>query len=142
MVAWVLAWVCAANRGYGNTGSGYYVDSNAVLGMRSRRDTMAIYRKKSLFCAFQWFRCSVTEGVCIPPWFDRLVASVVINQDCSATIATTAGDEITVCDGDYIIAGTRTKLETCKPSIFEATYKKVGNWDAFDSDHMDSILDT
>jgi len=91
MVAWVLAWVCAANRGYGNTGSGYYVDSNAVLGMRSRRDTMAIYRKKSLF-----LRVPVVQ----------------------------------------------TKLETCKPSIFEATYKKVGNWDAFDSDHMDSILDT
>ena len=103
---------------------------------------MAIYRKKSLFHAFQWFRCSITEGVCIPPWFDRLVASVVINQDCSATIVTTAGDEITVCDGDYIIMGEHMRLETCKPSIFEATYKKVGNWDAFDSDHMDSILDT
>lgn len=57
---------------------------------------MAIYRKKSLFCALQWFGCSVTEDY--PSWLDCLIDKIVVNQDCSATIATAAGDKITVCD--------------------------------------------
>jgi len=86
---------------------------------------VVIYRKKSIFHAFQWFRCSITEGVCIPTWFDRLVDSVVINQDCSATIVTTAGKKMTVCDGDYIIMSGHMEIRTCKPGIFELHYEKL-----------------
>lgn len=83
------------------------------------------YRKKPVIIdAIQWngIRLDFKD---MPDWFAFAFSEKRINQNNETLAITTLEGVMLARPNDWIIQGIEGEIYSCKPNIFEATYKKV-----------------